>query len=279
MRRLRGDIFSALTTIKSLTIFIDTYERNKRKAILTGVIAATYVVTFLGRYAPRLALKLHRMIKKRERKVGRGVEVPKQQEGSIQEYVEKENKEVVQRETTLSRRKVNKLESQSRDGRFFNRFSKGKTVIEGNALRILGQVVEACKEYNKQDGGMKVKYELSNTEQGELLVSLEGKTLRVNEYGIYSMVGNPYYVHDEMDKNTGLNRLMLDHTIKSINLMVSMLLVYEGNLFDVDEPDDIFKKNKIDKQKKKEDDDVYRHFHFVKDEDVEVEDKKDTTNI
>lgn len=250
MRQLRGDIFSVRGLTRSGTSFMDAYGKNKRKMMLTGVIAATYVVTTLGRFAPRIAKTVgkatNKMFKGKEQRVGRGVDVPEQSPGSVQEdaqRAETERKDVQEAKPVRSR-KVNKIEKLIEKGGniFKDDREDGLYVVEGNALRLLAQVVEACKKHNLESSSLKVQYELSPSNTGELLLKLEGKVIKVSEDGIYSMVGNPYYIHGKLDKNSGLNRLISDFSLRHINLLVSTVLAYEEDLFEIGEHDELFKK-------------------------------------
>lgn len=249
MSRLRGDMFSIRSVITSAMSLKSAYGKGKRKAILAGIVASTYAIAMISRFAPRVAASMSRgagrLFGGRETRVGRGVDVPKQEEGSVQDGVRRaqDKGESVQQSKPVRKKTVNKLDRLVEEGgNIFAEHKEKRFLVEGEALRLLSQIVEGCKEYNKKTkGSLNVTYDLSDTVQGELLVKVEGNILKVNEQGIYSAVGNIFYEYGKMSKDDGLNRLVSEYTVRYINLIVMMLLAYEKDLFEIEEYSDVFK--------------------------------------
>lgn len=249
MSRLRGDMFSIRSVVTSGQSLKRVYGESKRKTVLAGIVAGTYAVAMVSRFAPRLADAIGKGANKvfggRETRVGRGVEVPRQEEGSVQDGVRRarDGGGNVQGSKPVRKGTVNKLDRLVEEGgNIFAEHKNVRYIVKGEALRLLSQIVEGCKRYNEDGGGtLKVTYDLSNTVEGELLVKVEGNILKVNEKGIYSIVGNVFYEYGRMDKNEGLNRLVSEYTVRHIHLMVLMLLAYEKDLFEIEEYSDIFK--------------------------------------
>lgn len=262
MRRLRGDIFSVRSLINSGTRFMNAYEKNKRKMLLTGVLLATTIVTTVGRFVPRVAKALGKRVGRKRRKVGRGVEVPEQKEGTMQENVDKKVKELDKEEEQGRRRRKSVQYTQPvkerRVGRMRQVYEKGEelvarlhgedTVLRGEELRLMGQVVGACKEFNTQNHSLKVTYTLVGK---DMLVDIQGSTLTVTSKGIYSMSGTEYYKYGKTDPNVALNRMVLDYDVKYINLLVGLLMSYSKDLFGEEYQGDV-KKLELAEQKEKE---------------------------
>lgn len=245
------------------------YENSKRRVALAGVTAATFTVATAVKYTPKLAKGIGKVYKgakrgleKRRRR--RETEKPKQTRPIRPNTFGGQRENLLTDETPRPRETVQKEEPVKREepvqpqtGRFKQWTNKilgvPETVIEGEELRLLGQVVEACKWFNKEIGAEEILYELSPNEVGELNVHLDVKMIRISAEGIYTREGNPYYIKGKMSKNDGINRLLLVYPFKYVNFIVSLLTVFEQDIFKTEEVDGIFKIKEEVKEEEKVD--------------------------
>lgn len=251
MSNLRGDIFSVNRLVRSGTYFKQAMGRGKTKVVMSGLILGTYVVSTIGRFAPRLASKLGKGLKKLGggNKAGRNSNMPDKDDGSLQDDVNK-NEDGYTETKPLKDKDVKKLEEDRKnENDVFSKSMNDSTMtlediqklskpIGGEPLRIQEQIVEACKRFNITGKGT-VMHEYEPPYKKKVIVKIEGYSLKVYEKGIYGILDEPYYIEEKMSKSEGLTRLVKDFDKKYITLFIDLLTLYDVNVYNVlEEPDE-----------------------------------------
>lgn len=235
-------------TINTTKDMMNNYTRNKSAVIVGGLVLASSAITLVRRFVPKVSKGIGKVVKKagKGRRVGRASNVPPQQEGSMQDAVERnianagkpfqETKPV--KKSLFSRMKKNR---DNGDNAFLNT-RNSSTLTEKDisrmsnpdehTLRLQKQIVKACKQYNLVTNTMKVRYDLDPLKIG-LWVYLADRLIKVNQKGIYSGMGNPYFIHGRMNPSDALTRLVSDFSYHQLDLFTDFIMAYDMDLYDV----------------------------------------------
>lgn len=264
MRKLRRDVGTVNSWANLGRKAQGGYFKGKQRMIVLAAVIGVYVATKIAKVAPKVAGKMIGFIRRKKRPVGRGTEVREKKAGNIQdavieeEKISKEELEEIEEHgtdiedggykdtgeseygTTVNKDKVDKVREMYEEGE-----QTQETNLNNEEIRLIGQVIEACKQYNKTESSMKVKYELIGN---ELYIDMEGNNTIVSKDGITSMSGNVYYDPHRMSKDDAITRLALEYPIQYVSLLVLVVVAYEEDVFNIEDYSEIEKDVKESKR-------------------------------